>query len=90
MIRVLHWEIAEKATCDGRISEHSVSKRDGRTFTETIRGYRIERIKELLTATNWKLTKIAELAGYTDPKYMSRVFKEETGMLPLEYRKKNC
>ena len=29
------------------------------------------------------------LAGYTDPKYMSRVFKEETGMLPLEYRKKN-
>ena len=41
------------------------------------------------TATNWKLTKIAELVGYTDPKYMSRVFKEETGMLPLEYRKKN-
>ena len=31
----------------------------------------------------------AEMVGYTDPKYMSRVFKEETGMLPLEYRKKN-
>lgn len=41
-----------------------------------------------MTVTNWKLTKIAEMVGYTDPKYMSRVFKEETGMLPLEYRKR--
>ena len=28
-----------------------------------------------------------ELTGYADPKYMSRVFKEEVGVLPTEYRK---
>ena len=83
-------EIAEKLHVTEEYLSTQFRKETGRTFTETIRGYRIERIKELLTATNWKLTKIAELAGYTDPKYMSRVFKEETGMLPLEYRKKNC
>lgn len=82
-------EIAEKLHVTEEYLSTQFRKETGRTFTETIRGYRIERVKELLTATNWKLTKIAELAGYTDPKYMSRVFKEETGMLPLEYRKKN-
>ena len=82
-------EIAEKLHVTEEYLSTQFRKETGRTFTETIRGYRIERIKELLTATNWKLTKIAELAGYTDPKYMSRVFKEETGMLPLEYRKTN-
>ena len=82
-------EIAEKLHVTEEYLSTQFRKETGRTFTETIRGYRIERVKELLTATNWKLTKIAELVGYTDPKYMSRVFKEETGMLPLEYRKKN-
>ncbi len=82
-------EIAEKLHVTEEYLSTQFRKETGRTFTETIRRYRIEHVKELLTATNWKLTKIAEMVGYTDPKYMSRVFKEETGMLPLEYRKKN-
>ena len=82
-------EIAEKLHVTEEYLSTQFRKETGRTFTETIRGYRIEHVKKLLTATNWKLTKIAEMVGYTDPKYMSRVFKEETGMLPLEYRKKN-
>ena len=64
-------EIAEKLHVTEEYLSTQFRKETGRTFTETIRGYRIERVKELLTATNWKLTKIAELAGYTDPKYMS-------------------
>lgn len=62
-------------------------KETGMGFTETVRKYRIERIKGLLVSTRLKLNQIAELTGYTDPKYMSRVFKEEVGMLPTEYRK---
>ncbi len=62
-------------------------KETGAGFTETVRNYRIERIKGLLINTRLKLTQIAELTGYADPKYMSRVFKEEVGMLPTEYRK---
>ena len=82
-------EIAEKLHVTEEYLSTQFRKETGRTFTETIRGYRLEHVKKLLTVTNWKLTKIAEMVGYTDPKYMSRVFKEETGMLPLEYRKKN-
>lgn len=30
---------------------------------------------------------IAEKCGYEDEKYFSRVFKQETGLLPTRYRK---
>lgn len=62
-------------------------KETGAGFAETVRGYRIERIKYLLLNTKLKVNQIAELTGYADPKYMSRVFKEETGALPTEFRK---
>lgn len=62
-------------------------KETGIGFTETVRKYRVERIKELLLGTRLKLRQIAELTGYSDSKYMSRVFREETGMLPTEFRK---
>lgn len=80
-------EIAQKL----RVSEEYLSaqfkKQTGITFSETIRQYRINKVKELLLNSNLKLNQIADMAGYSDPKYMSKVFKEETGMLPAEYRK---
>lgn len=62
-------------------------KETGMGFKETVKALQLERIKELLIDTSLKLNQIAELAGYSDPKYMSRVFKDEVGMLPSEYRK---
>lgn len=62
-------------------------KETGAGFSETVRNLRIKRIKELLVSTRLKLNQIAELTGYADPKYMSKVFKEEVGMLPTEFRK---
>ena len=50
---------------------------------------RTERIKELLLHSSLKLNQIAEMVGYSDPKYMSKVFKEEVGMLPAQFRKQN-
>lgn len=62
-------------------------KETGSSFTETVRRCKIEKVKQLLLDTPLKLNQIAELAGYSDPKYMSKVFKEEVGMLPSEFRK---
>lgn len=62
-------------------------KETGAGFADTVRSLRIERIKGLLLNTRLKINQIAELTGYTDPKYMSRVFKDEVGMLPTEFRK---
>ena len=58
-------------------------------FRDTIRDVRMKRVKELLLHSSLKLNQIADMVGYSDPKYMSKVFKEETGMLPAEFRKIN-
>lgn len=58
------------------------------SFTETVRKFRIEKIKDLLLNSKLKLNQIAELTGYSDPKYMSRVFKEEVGIFQQNFVKK--
>lgn len=79
-------EIAERLFVSEEYLSTQFKKETGAGFTETVRRYRINRIKGLLLGTKLKLNQIAELTGYTDSKYMSRVFKEETGMLPTEFR----
>lgn len=59
----------------------------GVNFSAYIKKYRMNKAKELLLGTQLKLYEIAEMVGYSDAKYFSRVFKAETGQLPAEYRK---
>lgn len=82
-------EVAAKLHVSEEYLSTQFKKQTGRTFTETIRKYRIENVKELLLKSTLKLNQIADMVGYSDPKYMSKVFKDEVGMLPAEYRKKN-
>ena len=66
-----------------------LKKETGSSFTEIIRRYKIAHVKQLLLDTELKLNQIASMAGFSDPKYMSKVFKQEVGMLPNEYRRMN-
>lgn len=50
---------------------------------------RIEKAKELLLDPRWLNKEIAEIVGYDDPSYFSRIFKRETGLYPSEFREKN-
>lgn len=59
----------------------------GMTFGAYIRDTRTEQAKKLLLGTEKKLYEIAREVGYSDPKYFSRVFREQTGYLPADYRK---
>lgn len=49
--------------------------------------YRVGRAKELLRLTNHTITEIANLVGYNDSAYFSRVFHQETGRSPLTFRR---
>lgn len=82
-------ELAELLHVSDEYLSTVIKKETGHTFSETIRKYRIRKAQELLSHTNMKLNQIAEMCGYADPKYMSKVFKEEVGMLPNDYRKLN-
>lgn len=62
-------------------------KEIGVTFSAYMKNFRINKAKELLCGTQYKLYEISEKVGYNDPKYFSKVFKEITGQLPTDYRK---
>ena len=50
---------------------------------------RIGSAKELLQSGSFSVSDTAELCGYSDVYYFSRVFKAETGVTPSEWRKNN-
>jgi AraC-like DNA-binding protein len=58
----------------------------GVAVSEQIVEYRINRARELLSATASPVSDIAREVGYADPKYFMRVFKRRTGLTPGQYR----
>ena len=48
---------------------------------------RISNAQTLLETTNYNVTEIAEIVGYDNPLYFSRIFKKQSGMSPSEFRK---
>ena len=61
----------------------------GMTPIDFVRHIRIMKAIEMLKDTNETLTSIAFSVGFSDPKYFSKVFKKEMGVIPSEYREKN-
>jgi two-component system response regulator YesN len=57
----------------------------GKSFNKFLTSVRIEKACEMIENSSLKINKIAELIGYSDPKYFSKVFKSETGVTPSEY-----
>jgi len=49
---------------------------------------RLEKAKNMLTASNFTIAEIALSVGFRDPYYFSRLFKKEVGITPMEYRKR--
>ncbi|HSU52323.1 MAG TPA: chromate resistance protein ChrB domain-containing protein [Segetibacter sp.] len=58
------------------------------SFGEYIRKLRIEKAIELLKNSNYALTEIAYLTGFSDHSHFTRIFKQHTGESPSAYKKK--
>ncbi len=70
-----------------RVLESRYRKATGRTPHEDLLRFRLERVKQLLSETDHSLERIATLAGFNHPEYMSVAFKRETGKTPGGYRR---
>lgn len=55
-------------------------------FSIFLRQFRLSHAKRLLKGSEKKVYEIASEVGYADAKYFARVFKEEYGMSPGDYR----
>jgi len=58
------------------------------SFGEYIRKLRIEKAIDYLHSSNYSLTKIAYLTGFSDQSHFTRIFKKHTGLNPSVYKKR--
>lgn len=85
--RVSLEEIASGMNITPEYLSRLFTKEIGKSFSDFLKEYRIDKAKKLLVNNKMKIYEIAEKVGYSDPKYFCKVFKELTGMSPKEYMK---
>ena len=61
-------------------------KEMGVNFVDYLHQYRINKAKECIKEYRYKIYEIANLVGYSDEKYFTRVFKKYAGYTPKHYR----
>ncbi len=59
----------------------------GRSFSETVKDFKLRKAAELLKTKNWKLDHICEEIGYKDTRQFIRSFKDMYGITPDRFRK---
>lgn len=73
------------------LSREYISRRFKQEFSVNISDFlasvRIEKAKLLLLNPQLRISQVAEMVGYQDEKYFSKVFKKQEGRTPNEYRK---
>lgn len=61
-------------------------KETGVGFVRYVNGLRVRRAQELLRDMRYRTNEVADLVGFENPRYFTRIFKELTGVVPSEYR----
>jgi AraC-like DNA-binding protein len=65
-----------------------VRRAEGVTFGKYVGTLRVERAKHMLTSTSFGVGTIARRVGYESRTYFQRMFRQETAMTPIEYRRR--
>lgn len=79
-------EIAGICNLSARHFSDIFKQETGRSFTQYIHWYRIQRAKDFLTNSSRSITDIAFEVGYDDVSYFTKRFKKEENLTPREIR----
>lgn len=63
------------------------TKETGETFSSYLTELRMQKARELLKTTTFKVYEIAEMVGYHNVEHFNRTFKKWNGISPAQYRK---
>jgi len=72
-----------------RSLERSFKQQLGSSPGKHYRKIRLERAKHLLWHTNMSILEVSILTGFPSPSYLSRLYRQEFGMLPSDERKRS-
>lgn len=62
----------------------------GMTVMEQLKRIRIAKAKQYLRHASCSIEEVGLLCGYNSPSYFGKIFREETGRSPREYREQYC
>jgi len=80
-------EVAEHVGLNPNYFSTLFSKETGSKFISYLTALRMETAKKSLRVSNDKIEQIAGSVGYQDAKYFGKLFKQNTGITPKEYRR---
>ena len=78
--------LAARQGISSRFLRRYFTQEIGMSCLDYIQALRLNKAKELLWETSKSVTEIALETGYGTPQYFSRIFRQEIGMTPSEYR----
>jgi AraC-like DNA-binding protein len=81
-------KLAEWVECSPDYLSSLFHKWTGNTLIGTINRYRLSQAQYLLQNSNRSIKEIAAAAGFADPDYFGRLFRNATGQTPTIYRRK--
>ena len=81
-------EVAENSQISKSYLSLLFKQETGINFSAFLTNYRVEKCKEYLRESHYKIYEIAERVGFDNPYYFSKVFKEKVGISCKEYQKK--
>jgi LacI family transcriptional regulator len=80
-------EVAKVASMCRRVFERRFAAKMGRSPKAEVLRLRLEKVKQLLTDTDWNLSQIAEKTGFNYGEYLHTVFTQKIGTTPGEFRR---
>jgi AraC-like DNA-binding protein len=80
-------DLARAASMSRRVFERCFKARVGRAPKEEVVRLRLERVKILLSETDWTLKQIAAQTGFKHDEYLHTVFSQKFGVTPGQFRK---
>lgn len=81
-------QIANQLSVSQRYLSDTLKKETGKTSTEHLQLYLIDKAKNILLNPNKTISEVAYELGFDYPPYFSRLFKKKEGISPTQYREK--
>lgn len=80
-------KVAEYVGLNEKYFTNRFTKETGETFSAYLTKLRMQKAKELLKTTTFKVYEISEMVGYRNVEHFNRVFKKINNVTPAQYRK---